>query len=227
MRSDISGGKTAISILILTSVLAFYLFANSDFFATDHVEWTGLIYLDREQLDTYLDFSTVNVWRLDTKELEALLLDHPWINDVSVVWRWPNRIVVSISERTPIAQIPSEMGWFLLDGQGNLLPPTQGGIVLPLPLVTNLDLTSKEQLVSTARLMTMIPSAVKPIISEWNVQTRSFVSRSGTEILMGSPVDLEEKFLLLEKIVDDLASRQEQAGRIDLRVPKNPVVSIL
>lgn len=227
MRSDISGGKTAISILILTSVLAFYLFANSDFFATDHVEWTGLIYLDREQLDTYLDFSTVNVWRLDTKELEALLLDHPWINDVSVVWRWPNRIVVSISERTPIAQIPSEMGWFLLDGQGNLLPPTQGGLVLPLPLVTNLDLTSKEQLVSTARLMTMIPSAVKPIISEWNVQTRSFVSRSGTEILMGPPVDLEEKFLLLEKIVDDLASRQEQAGRIDLRVPKNPVVSIL
>lgn len=227
MHYDISGGRTAISVLILALVLAFYLFANSPFFETDHVEWTGLVYLDSKQLDAFLDFATVNVWRLDTKELETVLLEHPWVNRARVVWRWPNRVIVSVEERTPIAQVSTVAGWFLLDGEGNLLPPAQGGLVLPLPIVTNLDLGSVEQVVSTARLVTMIPPALKPIISEWNVLTRSFISRSGTEILMGPPADLEEKFLLLEKIMDDLASRQEHAGKIDLRVPKNPVVSIL
>jgi cell division protein FtsQ len=227
VRYDTSGGKTAISILVLAVALVFYLFANSAFFEADRVEWTGLVYLDQAQLDVYLDFSTVNVWRLNTKELETVVLEHPWIEGARVIWRWPNQVIISVTERTPVAQIPGQVGWFLLDREGNLLPAIQGDLVLPLPVVTNLDLGSKEQLVSTARLMTLIPPALKPIISEWNTQTRSFISRSGTEILIGSQVDLEEKFLLLEKIVDDLASRQEQARKIDLRVPKNPVVSIL
>lgn len=227
MHYEVCGKRTAISILILTSVLALYLFANSEFFETDQVEWLGLGYLDQEQLDVYLGFSTVNVWRLNTKDLEVLLFEHPWIKEAKVVWRWPNRVVISVQESKPIAQIPTEMGWFLLDEEGFILPPIQGDLVLSLPIVINVELTSKEQLVSTARLVTMIPDAVRPLVSEWNGETRSFVTRSGTEILMGSPVDLEEKFILLEKIVDDLALQKQQAKRIDLRVIKNPVVSIL
>lgn len=227
MRSEICSKKTAVSILVLTTVLAFYLFANSEFFETDQVEWKGLIYLDQEQLDVYLGFTTVNVWRLDTKELEVLLLEHPWIKFAQVVWRWPNRVVISIQERHPIAQLPSDVGWFLLDDQGNILPSIRGDLVLPLPIVTNIELASKEQLVSTARIITMIPEGIKPLISEWNGETRSFISRSGTIILMGAPVDLEEKFVIWGKIVDDLAIENHQAERIDLRVPKNPVVSIL
>ena len=96
-----------------------------------------------------------------------------------------------------------------------------------LPIVTDLDIASSEQLVATARLMCMIPAKLQGSISEWNVSNRSFVTRTGIEILMGQPVDLNEKFVLLEKILDDLSLRNEQARRIDLRVPKSPVISIL
>lgn len=227
MRHTYSGGKMAISVLVLITVIAFYLFANSPFFETGDVEWTGLVYLDSGQLDAYLDFPCTNVWRMDTGELELVLGDHPWIQTASVSWRWPNRVIVLVEERVPLAQVPSSTGWFLLDGEGNLLPPTQGGVVYPLPIVTNLDLESGELLLATSRLLTMIPSSLKTTVSEWNVQTRSFVSRSGTEIVFGAPEDLEEKFLLWERILDDLAANSQRAQRIDLRVPKNPVVTIL
>ncbi len=226
MRTE-PGSKGVFSVLIIAIVIAFYLFCNSSFFETDSVEWTGLGYLRQQHLDAYLSFAPVNVWRLDSREVASALDQHPWIFKTKVKWRWPNRIIVHVQERTPVAQVPSAGGWLLLDREGVLLPPPEGVFVFSLPIVTNLDLESREQLVSTARLMGMIPEDLKDYVSEWNAESRAFISRSGTEVLMGPPVELEQKFILLAKILEDLAVRGERAVRIDLRVTKNPVVGIL
>lgn len=226
MLNELASVKNALSVLVLALVVALYLFANSPFFETDHVEWTGLVNLTSEQLNAYLDLSVVNVWRLDMRDLVADLNAHPWIASAKVTWRWPNRLIVSIQERTPIAQIPTEGGWMFLDKEGHLLPPIQQRALPALPIVTNVDLEAQEQLVATARLITLIPKNLLPSISEWNAQARAFVTRTGVEILMGEPVDLEQKFALLEQILEDLRRRGEQAARIDLGVPKSPVVTV-
>lgn len=227
MRQYHTSTRTAISVLVIALVLALYLFANSSFFETDIIEWSGLEFVSAQQLEIYLDLGVINVWRLDSKALAATLTQHPWVDTVKIAWRWPNRIVVRVMERSPLAQIPTAGGWMLLDGEGQLLPPTQGSTVHSLPVITGLDINSLEQRVAAARLMSNIPVKLIPMISEWNVSTRTFITRAGVEILMGQPVDLEDKFILLEKILDDLALRGEQANKIDLRVPKNPVVSIM
>jgi len=226
MANEISSVKNALSVLVLALVIALYLFANSAFFETDKIEWTGLSYLSPDQLEVFLDLPITNVWRLDTRELAAALMEHPWVVTARAAWRWPNRVVVRVQERLPIAQTPTEGGWVLLDREGTLLPPTQAAVAYSLPIVTNLDLSSQEQLVATGRLMDMIPARLKGSISEWNVRSRSFVTRTGIEVCMGQPVEIEEKFELLEKILDDLVLRSEQARRIDLSVPKSPVVSM-
>ena len=227
MTSQLSSTKNALSVLVLALVIALYLFANSNFFETDRIEWTGLSYLSPEQLDLFVGFTNTNVWRVDTRELCSLMLEHPRVEGAKAAWRWPNRLIVHIKERTPIAQTPTPGGWVFLDRDGGILPPTQTGVLYSLPIVTNCDLASPEQLVAAARLITMIPANLQDLISEWNVANRAFVTRGGTEILMGQPVDLEEKFILLEKILEDLTLRDQQATRIDLRVPKSPVISIL
>lgn len=227
MTNELSSVKNALSVLVLALVIALYLFANSTFFETDKIEWTGLSYLSEDQLDLYVDFPVTNVWRVDTRELVSALMEHPWVETAKATWRWPNRVIVNVQERTPIAQMPTAGGWVLLDREGGLLPSTQAGVMYSLPIVTDLDIASSEQLVATARLICMIPAKLQGSISEWNVSNRSFVTRTGIEILMGQPVDLNEKFVLLEKILDDLSLRNEQARRIDLRVPKSPVISIL
>lgn len=227
MLNELASVKNALSVLILALVIALYLFANSSFFETDQIEWTGLVYLSAEQLDSYLDLPPTNVWRVDTRLLVAELTEHPWIEDAKATWRWPNRLIVQVQERAPVAQIPTEAGWVLLDREGNLLPQVQGATVYSLPIITNLEVGVSEQLKACARLMSMIPPRFREYISEWNVLTRAFVTRSGVEILMGQPVELEEKFTLLERIIEDLERRGQQAKRIDLRVPKSPVVSVL
>ena len=95
-----------------------------------------------------------------------------------------------------------------------------------LPIVTNCDLASRAAS-GSGKADYHDPANLQDLISEWNVANRAFVTRGGTEILMGQPVDLEEKFILLEKILEDLTLRDQQATRIDLRVPKSPVISIL
>lgn len=226
MINELSNAKTALYVLVLALVLALYLFANSMLFETNSIEWTGLSYLSAAQMDQYANLSLTNVWRVDGRAFAAELMEHPWVETAKVKWRWPNRIIVSIQERVPIAQMPTEDGWVLLDREGDLLPPIEAGVMYSLPIVTHCDLASREQLVATARLITMIPARIQGSISEWNASTRSFVSRTGTEIMMGQPVDLEEKFILLEKILEDLSLRNERAKRIDLRVPKSPVINI-
>ncbi|NLJ79478.1 MAG: FtsQ-type POTRA domain-containing protein [Firmicutes bacterium] len=227
MRNNVSGTRNALYVLVLAFVIALYLFSNSSFFEVAGVEWTGLVYLDAEQLDLFLDLPAVNVWRLNTGEVAAVLQEHPWIEKAKVIWRWPNRIRIAVQERAPLAQIPSPGGWVLLDKEGNLLSPTLGITVYPLPIITNIELDSPEQLLAAARLFNTIPDNLREFVSEWNAAERSFITRGGTEIVVGELADLEEKFILLETILEDLALQNKNARKIDLRVPKNPVVSFM
>ena len=55
MLNELASVKNALSVLVLALVLALYLFANSPFFETDHIEWTGLVNLSSEQLDAHLN----------------------------------------------------------------------------------------------------------------------------------------------------------------------------
>ena len=213
MLNEISSVRNALSVLVLTLVIALYLFANSTFFETDEIEWTGLAYLSAEQMDTFLDLPVSNVWRVDTRALATELQGHPWVESAKVTWRWPNRLAVRVQERVPLAQIPTSAGWVFLDKEGNLLPAVQGATVDILPIITNIELDASEQLIACARLMTMIPARLHTTISEWNMVTRAFVTRSGVEILMGQPVELERKFTLLEEIFADLETRGQPVLR--------------
>lgn len=214
-------------MLIVSLVLIMYSLFNSAVFETDKLEWTGLYYLTPDELNVYVNLELINVWRLDTSDLIETLVEHPWIETAKVSWRWPNRIIVKVTECKPIAQIPSAGGWILMDRDGTLLPSTQGISVYQLPIVNNLDLDSTEQISSTARFIRSIPDILQHSISEFNVKTRSFINNAGTEIIMGQSVELKEKFNILERILADLTKKNQKAKKIDLRVPRNPVVTIL
>ena len=227
MLDELSSVKNALAVLILALVVALYVFANSPYFETDQIEWTGLVQLSPEQLNAYLNMPVINVWRVDARELAALLTRHPWIQSAKVKWRWPNCLLISIQERTPVAQVPIEGGWVFLDREGQLLPPMENRLLPDLPIVTNVDLEVREQLMATARLITLIPAHILPSISEWNAQERVFVTRSGVEIAIGEPVELADKVALLEQILQDLQARGERPERIDLSVLKTPVVTLV
>ena len=84
---------------------------------------------------------SIYLCRLRERRLKLLGID--WIKEASVSRLWPNRLVIRIKERTPVAfvQLPASDGAMLLwlvDGEGVLLDP-QRAQSFRLPVLTGLS----------------------------------------------------------------------------------------
>ncbi len=62
MLDELSSVKNALAVLILALVVALYVFANSPYFETDQIEWTGLVQLSPEPVSyTHLTLPTKRI----------------------------------------------------------------------------------------------------------------------------------------------------------------------
>jgi len=74
-----------------------------------------------------------SVYLIPLSERRASLRSVDWIKDVSVARFWPNRIIVGINERKPVAFIPIPSGRpALIDEEGVILPAAQDRFTLPV-----------------------------------------------------------------------------------------------
>jgi cell division protein FtsQ len=68
---------------------------------------------------------------LDERRRRLLALD--WVEDAAVSRIWPDRLVVRIEERRPVAFVEVQSSIMLIDGQGMLLePPPQARFAFPV-----------------------------------------------------------------------------------------------
>ncbi|GEM_PF-463645 len=94
------------------TLLAALLWAAADFFGDEsrfpvaRVDVTGdLQYADREAIQQLIArFSGDGFYRLDLDAMRAALAAQPWIDAVGIRRQWPERIVVEVSERRPVAR---------------------------------------------------------------------------------------------------------------------------
>jgi cell division protein FtsQ len=74
-----------------------------------------------------------SVYLLPLADRRATLQTVDWVKDASVARFWPNRVVVRVTERRPVAFLtlgPSRFG--LIDGDGVILPQSSGRFHLPV-----------------------------------------------------------------------------------------------
>ena len=105
-------------------------------FRLDEVQAPGL---------KHMDFLTVNavVLEQDTRALPLIDLDrirtrllaYGWVKDAAVSRRYPNKILVRITERTPAAVWQNHGELTLIDADGVLLDPVDRAAVPDLPLL--------------------------------------------------------------------------------------------
>jgi len=58
-----------------------------------------------------------NIWSLSTEEIGTRLRDHPFIRDVAVRKAFPDRLIVRVTERAPVAMINLDSLYYV-DGEG-------------------------------------------------------------------------------------------------------------
>ncbi|NLM39726.1 MAG: FtsQ-type POTRA domain-containing protein [Firmicutes bacterium] len=216
--------KTSLAAFGVVVVVAVYLFLNSSYFTAAGLTWTGLNFLDEALLNEHVCFQPCNVLQIDRRALERQIEQHPWVENATVRWQWPNTIEVEVAERFPVASVAGPDGPLLIDRAGVLLTPPVKWHGSELPRIVNVDLTSTDQLKSAARIVSEMPPAITAHLDKWDAADRALITEEGTRILLGELEDLQSKFALLELIWNDLAANGKVPAVIDLRVLKNPVV---
>jgi len=74
-----------------------------------------------------------SVYLLPLADRRASLRSVDWVKDASVARLWPNRVVVRVQERQPVAFITLSAARFaLIDEEGVILPPAPGRFHLPV-----------------------------------------------------------------------------------------------
>jgi cell division protein FtsQ len=136
-------GLFVFAVIGVSTALAAYkvsLFVNSDpqFILSrdrkDAITVQGLVYASRWKVQRIFaaDFDR-SVFSVPLGERRRRLLGIDWVEDASVSRIWPDRLVIRIRERKPVAFVSFRGGVLLIDAHGVLLdPPAQAQFTFPV-----------------------------------------------------------------------------------------------
>jgi cell division protein FtsQ len=98
------------------------------------IEIAGAAHASRAQIERVfaIDLGR-SVYLLPLSDRRETLRSVDWVKDASIARLWPNRVVVSVQERKPVAFLtlgPSRFG--LIDEDGVILPPAPDRFTLPV-----------------------------------------------------------------------------------------------
>jgi cell division protein FtsQ len=131
--------------------------------------------------------------RLDERRRRLLAID--WVEDASLTRLWPNRLVVRIRERKPVAFVRLSTGRYLLiDAEGFLLSPPPR-VRFDFPVITGItgdetEADRRQRVLATQALMANLGSAAKQIsevdaAAVENLRITTQIDQHAVELWMG------------------------------------------
>ena len=137
-------GVVIVMIVLGASLLAFHLaeqfLINDSRFALggpgddSSLQITGAAHASRGAIEKiFADDEGVSVYLIPLSERRDAVRDVAWVKEASVARVWPNRVIVRVQERTPVAFVRTNASRFgLIDSQGVILPPATDRFKLPV-----------------------------------------------------------------------------------------------
>jgi cell division septal protein FtsQ len=149
-RGGVSTGRviaiaTAVCVLLIASIYVFhrleqFLIRDPRFALSGidgdpgAIEIAGAAHASRSQIESVfaIDLGR-SVYLLPLSERREALRTVDWVRDASIARLWPNRVVVSVHERKPVAFVTLAASRFaLIDEDGVILPPAPDRFTLPV-----------------------------------------------------------------------------------------------
>ena len=253
-RGGEKGGEKFQRIVKKTILVAFQLLLLSFFFFICHWVYVSLLgdpYFRVREVElegnrnipkeTLLSLTVMggmpNLFSINLKEAVKRIESHPWIEQVQVRKVFPNKILIQIEERKPIAIIQLEELYYI-DAKGEVFSPVGDRDKYNYPYLTGLNRQVLEKNpVEAKRLITKAlellriaeREKVPPLeeISEIHMEKifgiQCFTKAEGVEVKMGWE-DFGEKLKRLSLIWSDLRKRGCSVTMIDCRDLKSMVV---
>lgn len=112
---------------------------HAEIFSIAGVDVKGVRSMSDENIrDVAAMFTGQNVFRVDLGAATRRVMADPWVRDVRIERRLPNRISIFIAERVPRAVLQASNGKHLIDGEGVVMVPAGAGPP-PLPVIALRD----------------------------------------------------------------------------------------
>jgi cell division septal protein FtsQ len=184
-------------------------------------------------------FTGKNIFRVDiagaAREAEA----NPWVRDVRIERRLPNRIRMVFQERVPRAVLQAANGRYLMDGEGVVIVPAREGeeAAAGLPAIVLGDRRVEPREAVDSEALPSVLALLDELALRGGWDPASVTIRAGTpetiairyaghEFRMGRG-NYAEKLRRLGEIVSDMNRRGREYAYIDLRPERQAAVGIV
>jgi cell division septal protein FtsQ len=239
--------KKAIRVAFQLLLLSFFLFIvhwvyvhllGDPYFRVKEVEVAGGRKIPKETLLSLTVMEGIpNLFSVKLKKVVKRLESHPWIEQVRVRKIFPDKILIQVEEKKPMAIIQLEELYYI-DTKGEIFAPVGDRDAYNYPYLTGLtrqvlekDPVEAKRLITKAleflRMVNQEKSSTLDEISEIHMEKifgiHCFTKAEGVEIKMGWE-DFEEKLKRLSLIWSDLHKRGFSATSIDCRDLRKMVV---
>lgn len=218
-------GQRALGVALLGGWLLVMRGAwTSPQFRVGQVEILGAELLRQEHVRSIAAVSGDRIFSVDPKAIEARLEAYPEVASAQVKVRWPDHVVVRISERQPVlAWEDGGRTWWLSRGGVAYLAreqrPGMATVISPEPALTILDEPMAPALdpevVSLAVNLSELFPSVGPLVYD-RIHGLGFQDPRGWIAFFGKGGDIALKVRMYETIAESLAEQEGQVALISV-----------
>lgn len=189
-------------------------------FEISSVQFTGNRYTSPREIYAQLGFGPGDsIFTADPQDARDRLKDLPWVADADVSVRYPDIVLVHLTEKVPFALWQSDHGLFVVDRDGHPITQVEASRFSHLPLFFGGAPENASDLVEAIGLHRAVAARVKAMQRvdgrRWNL-----VLDDGVLVML--PEDSWAKELgTLEHLIVDKGVLERDIGEIDLRVHDN------
>ena len=188
--------------------------AELSFFRLRRVQVVGARYVAADSIVALLGVDTTrSIWD-ETDELAVRVRRHPQVSDVEIGRRAPGTLVVTITERVPVAFVPTARGLEPLDAAGRVLPIDPSRVNVDLPVVARRD-TAVLRLLGELRERS--PQLYQRVSAARRAGRGEIVLELGAVNVRAMDDVSVERLGDILPVEADLARRQARAVELDLR----------
>jgi len=222
---------TVVAVLTSFMVYGFSFIISSPYFQAREITIRGCKELtEKDILSLVAIRPSQNILVVNAEEACRRIRTNPWVKDVSVGREFPDRIVIEIRERIPVALLKKDAVFYLMDLEGVTFKKLEMGDEMDLPILTGFHAEGKTDGPLLGKSLELLQFLAKTadfpnikVVSEVHGSERSGISvftNNGLCLLLGFD-NYENKFKRLPVVMADLDRRNQKAAfmQIDLSDP--------
>jgi len=222
-------------LLFFLSILAVFILFKSPVFDVKKIEVRGNRQVSKEKIIISSGLHTgVNIFKVNLKEARTNLGALPVFKDVRLERDFPGRIVITVKERHPVAMLPGESGFIVIDAEKVYIRKSQV-VINNLPVITGIDITSAgpgevvegNGLQIALEVIGELPEELTPRLSEVHYGDDGSIilyTVEGNQCRLGNPVEVKAKGNIFLQVLRELEQNNRQIEYVDLSFIGSPVV---